>query len=71
MEESQITGDRNRPRKTIKKDLEINEFEKDMVYILFYFYKNEGLSPETRKNYKEINRGVPIPIISANSKCLI
>jgi len=32
MEGTQITRGRGRPRKTIKKDLEINELEKDMVF---------------------------------------
>jgi len=32
MEGSQIIIGRERPRKTIKKDLEINEFDRDMIY---------------------------------------
>jgi len=32
MEDSQITRDSGRPRKTIKKDLEINELDRNMVY---------------------------------------
>jgi len=32
MEGSQITRGRGRPRKTIKKDIEINELDRNMVY---------------------------------------
>jgi len=32
MEDSQIPKDKGRPRKTIRKDLEINELDRNMVY---------------------------------------
>ena len=32
IEDSQITRGRGRPRKTIRKDLEINELDQNMVY---------------------------------------